>query len=64
MKNLQLQIRKENIISLNGQIAYCLEAISQNDIMDWEIKEYKGVIESCKLEIIENQNVINAIIEN
>ena len=64
MTNLQMQIRKENIISLNGQIAYCWEAISQNDIMDWEIKEYEGVIESCKLEIIENQNVINAIIEN
>ena len=61
MKNLQLQIRKENIVSLNGQIAYCLEALSQSDIQEWEKREYEGVISDCKLDILRNQSIINDI---
>ena len=48
---------KENTLnkikSLEGQIAYCVECIVDDNTSEWEKKEYKEVKESTELELAE-----------
>ena len=59
--NFHLKLNNEKLQSLNGQLAYVNEALSQKDIESWELREFKEVKEATELEIIETKALINRI---
>ena len=59
--NFHLKLNNEKLQSLNGQLAYLNEALSQKDIEAWELREFKEVKEATELEIIETKALINRI---
>lgn len=59
--NFHLKLNNEKLQSLNGQLAYANEALSQSDIKEWETKEFQWVKEQVENEIIETKALIKRI---
>jgi hypothetical protein len=44
---------KANLESINGQIAYCKEALTCESLANWERKEYQATLDSLQIKLIE-----------
>lgn len=59
--NFHLKLNNEKLESLNGQLAYVKEALSQHDIKEWEAKEFEFVKSEVEKEITETKALIERI---
>ncbi len=53
-----INLAKDQLKSLKGQIEYCQDCIKNNQLESWEIKEYQAVIEDAKSKIPELESRI------
>lgn len=39
-----IKLAKDELLSVHGQINYCMNCINSGTLAEWEVKEYKQVI--------------------
>jgi 5'(3')-deoxyribonucleotidase len=61
--NFHLKLNNEKLQSLNGQLAYTNEALSQKDIEAWELREFTATKCDIIKEIWETEELIERIKE-
>ena len=61
--DFHLKLNNEKLQSLNGQLAYINEALSQKDIEAWELREFTAAKCDIIKEIWETEELIERIKE-
>ncbi len=59
--NFHLKLNNDKLESLKGQLTYVNEALIQEDIQDWEKKEFEYLKNETILEIEETKALITRI---